>query len=289
MSSQELDDLFKNKLEALQKRPSPRSWSKVERGINSEKNRGIWFYTRIAAAVLLLFMAGGVVIRFALEENQQPIAFKDSIDKVKNNEEIKQKEPVLMEEPITDESGTAQNITAKASPPLTTNGISKRPMATEQVMVKKDGPERTTAIPVKKERKKKTDHTTDLITADQKIMATLTKVEKNEVPEVSAKQTTGTNATEMAAMTSTEQKTSEVEGKTLTFDIEQFNAKVAVAAITDERPEGNTPEEMDKKGFKKIMGFVKNIREGDGLAELREAKNNLLALNSKKREHDNSK
>ncbi|TRX56020.1 hypothetical protein FNH22_17825 [Fulvivirga sp. M361] len=289
MSSQELDDLFKNKLEALQKRPSPRSWSKVEQGINSGKNRGIWFYTRIAAAVLLLFMAGGVIMRFALEEKQQPIAFKDSIDKVKNDDEIKQKKPVLMEEPITDESRTPQNITAEASPPLATNDISKRSMATEQVIAKKDEPERTTAIPVKKGLRKKSKNTTNLITADQKATATLTKVEKNEVPEVSAEQTTGTNATKMATMASTEQKTSEVEGKTLTFDIEQFNAKIAVAAITDERPEENTPEEMDKKGFKKIIGFVKNIREGDGLAELREAKNNLLALNSKKREHDNSK
>ena len=45
-----------------------------------------------------------------------------------------------------------------------------------------------------------------------------------------------------------------------------------------------------KNGFRKIVDLIKSVKEGDGaLAELRDAKNSLLVLNSKDKENDNSK
>ena len=63
MSSQELDKLFRDKLEELKKEPSTAAWSKVQGQMDNKGKKGMWFYLKVAAAILLLISFAGFFIK----------------------------------------------------------------------------------------------------------------------------------------------------------------------------------------------------------------------------------
>ena len=92
-----------------------------------------------------------------------------------------------------------------------------------------------------------------------------------------------TDATSETEIASNPQKESE-SGSTIVFDIEDFDMKTAVTNAYE------AAEETKKSGFKKVLDFVKSVKEGEtGLGGLREAKNNLLSIKQKEKKDDNSR
>ncbi|UII24957.1 hypothetical protein LVD15_16785 [Fulvivirga maritima] len=63
MSDQQLDKLFKSKLEDIKKEPSSDAWNKLNSKIQQKKSRGAWFYIRIAASILLLISVSILILK----------------------------------------------------------------------------------------------------------------------------------------------------------------------------------------------------------------------------------
>ncbi|UII24956.1 hypothetical protein LVD15_16780 [Fulvivirga maritima] len=98
----------------------------------------------------------------------------------------------------------------------------------------------------------------------------LSKKKKISIPDA-------TTESEIASTKQIEEK-----GQTYTFNIEDFQKKKEESIAT--ASEENNRDE-DKSAFKKVLQFAKDLKESDGLGELRKAKNELLLINSKKNDY----
>ncbi|MGD1959339.1 MAG: hypothetical protein ACFB2Y_10820 [Fulvivirga sp.] len=268
MSGKELDKLFRGKLEGLSPEPSAGAWDSVQAHLTNKK--GVWFYLKIAAAIILLTSFAGL---YLLNTNSpeapiKSISQNSSIDtqvvdtvKIDSVKKIQPPQEVRVMENNTAALDTGK-IKNKAKPSKTvTKGLVQKPTLAENV--KKVAP---------KESQPQIDSTLQkpLLqnAAENKVLVT-----ENNI----------TDATSNSNATSIDQ--AEVEsGSTLVFDIEEFDVKTAVTSAY------KAAEETKKSGFKKVLDFVKSVKEGEaGLGGLREAKNNLLSIKQKDKEDDNSR
>ena len=283
MSNRELDDLFKNKLETLKRPPSPASWSKVEQGMGKKNKGNVWFYTKIAAAVLLLLTATVVIIEFNMEDHISPVALKNGAEVVKkdtiNKYSDSDREPVKDHKDQTLEQASLALSTEKTkqTPSDLPTARLKKPASSRKREKTVNAVQNNTAV-------KKTNNVTDLPEMrDLPIEEPLAEVIKNTAPDKILSKTEQPDATKATSLASSPQEALKTTGRTLVFNIEEFNALAAAPTTTNE------PSEDGKKGLKKVLDFVKSVKKGEGLAELREAKNDLFALNAKKQEENATK
>ena len=112
---------------------------------------------------------------------------------------------------------------------------------------------------------------------------TMPKVNELKAPATLVAENNDDDATSNSKDASTTQSEAET-GQTLVFDIEDFDMKTAVTSAYE------AAEETKKTGLKKVLDFVKSVKEGEtGLGGLREAKNNLLSIKQKEKSDENSK
>ena len=272
MSSQELDKLFRDKLETMKKAPSDAAWSRVQAKMAPGHKKWTWAYVKVAAAILLLITFIGF--------------FKYSLWQEEASELATHTPPAVTPPTIqapgiakADEPREAQNnppLIAKAEKPSHTSSPLVKPTVTaKDAMASHALPGETPAGPGEVQAQEEVE--------GEPPLDPLAK----EIDQYEQENKTILDNEEVLVASNTAEKSIEEDlatGRTLVFNIEEFDMKTAVTS------EEETPDDPKKKGLKRIMNVIKSVKEGEGgLAELREAKNNLLALNTKEREYDHSK
>ncbi|GAA0893075.1 hypothetical protein GCM10009122_27540 [Fulvivirga kasyanovii] len=284
MSNRELDNLFKTKLEDLERKPSANAWERIQAGKQKKKGKGVWFYAGIAAAIVLLAAFTGVLLLNNETEDTTIANLEESTkgqERAINTEsplasDKKEKEPEVPE-------GQKNNARPEASGTIASP--SQQAGDTDNFIAHSD----------RNKDKKGSNNKKPLENGSSGVETynnfnTPTKVENTSVEIQNEKPETGeeeikildSHATNSTTVASTNQQPeAQDKGQTITFNIEDFKTAAAVAKA-EEKEEKRSP-------LKKVVDFAKNLKEGDaGLGELREAKNELFALNFKK-ENDNSK
>jgi len=260
MSNNELDSLFKNKLENLERQPSADAWNKIQ-GQTQQKTFG-WLWIKVAAAILLLLVSGVVIWNASQDtlETTETIASSETKSADVATERQPESESQIKNEANTivePEKATSivENIQQKAPKSEDTANVST-PAAESRTMASNEPTNET------------------LPSVDELLEESETLITQNEVAD----------ATNETQTTSTEQ---EVKGTTLEFNIEDFQ-KTQIAANTSN--EVNNEEGLEpKKGLSKVLNLMKDIKSDAGIGDLREAKNEIFALNFKKDSDDDSK
>ncbi|MEQ8926154.1 MAG: hypothetical protein RLO81_10100 [Fulvivirga sp.] len=259
MSNKDLDSLFKNKLEDYEHQPAKDLWSSIDAQLPQKSTKPKYWLLGIAASLLLLV---GVAIGFyishtEIEQNQQQLA--------NQTKDIEKTE--LIEESKTDASSeiSDNDLLAVIEPnekmeetPVKT--IEKK--AAVSSSIKTEHFKSNVEQPIAEE---KVEEITPLPVETRPLELI---AEKNIEPlDIS-------NATAAANKASEKQDVS----STIVFDIKEFTKEntTVLASANEEKKESK---------LKQLLNIAKDIKEGEsGLSELREAKNDLFALNSKKNE-----
>lgn len=269
MKDQELDNLFRNKLESIKREPSANAFDKIQNKLQKpEKKSGLWLYMKVAAAILLLISLSVVLYKTDVFEgsNNMPVANNQAQPTREQNIETDHQ---LEEQPLLAESEAAKPEEEAIYSQQTESSITSEN--------NEEKPIESTDNQENKRRSKKVQSQQQApVTAEMEEHFAHNIVEEaQEIEKISEP-----HATTETAVASNEQKEKE-SGQTFTFDIEDFDKKAVASATTE------TTEKEDKSALKKVLNFAKNLKESDGLGELRDAKNELFAFNSKK--DDNSK
>ncbi len=262
MSDQDLDKLFRNKLEDHREMPSAEAWEQIRSSVGQKKSG--FPLLKIAAAILVLCLSGAVVW-FALPDNQTaPLATNSgekSITDSSGNIDQAPAEKLNERQEIQEDNGDDENIPNNSVNPTPTD----RDLPTrEQPAVTSD--ERLAEVEMPD-----TDQTDKA--ADSKLTEAIQEipepVERNETPVGAIPEITEPEL----AKTADEPVT---VGQTLTFSIDEFESAEEVAAM-DESSEKN------EEGLKKVWSFLQQVKEPEaGFGELRELKNNILAFGNTK-------
>jgi hypothetical protein len=246
MSKEELDNLFKNKLQDHKRIPSANAWDKLEGRLDGEKKPGGFKWWYMAAAIALLLMSGVVIWNVAPEQQltnspstPEAIETEDSLPENSTQKQLAEEKNTEIPE---DKSSTVKTDADLKQPP-------KRNITDQQVA----------AITPKQPTKELL-----IIPSEQKNASELPQI-KEDVNFEEVQVVASANNTEKA------------KDQTLKFSIEEFDEallqETPVTAKTD-------TTETKKKGLKKLWASVKNGQLIDtNLGELREAKDELLAFN----------
>lgn len=252
MSKEELDHLFKNKLQDHTRMPSANAWEKLENRLDGENKPVVFRWWYIAAAVALLIMSGVVFWNVApgpqmanktatladteLEDSSQTVIPQEQI--AENNE---RESGIPEEKSMPEDSGAA----AEKATPL------NLPDQHVAAITPKKPLEEIAAISTERE---------DAIGS----LNTKEEVQITEILE---------NSQAIASADNSEK----VEETTLRFSIEEFDE--ALIPDTNTTNTANSSE-TKKKGLKKLWASVKSGQLIDtNMGELREAKDDLLSFN----------
>ena len=260
MSEKDLDNLFKNKLEEFGKAPSRDLWADIDKQLPQNKKKGGYWFMSIAASIIILIAIG---LGFYLNDNTEV-----KIETIAKNEESTVKD---LTQPVDEENDLIEELPVeKEVKKSDTNTIEKEESQPTKPSVK---PLTTKSIP-------STIHHEELV-------AEKTEEKKEEIPQeqmnevIQLDQTENIAANEKIDATNEKEKasTNKQAGNTLTFDINDLGKKEVVAS-------NNTEEEVKKQSkLKQLYNIAKDIKEGEsGLSDLREAKNELFAMNFRKHE-----
>ncbi|MEM7106876.1 MAG: hypothetical protein AAF519_01530 [Bacteroidota bacterium] len=273
MSGEKIDKLFRSKLEGIAPKPSAEAWSAVQTRLEDRKS--VWFYVRIAATVLLFLTFGGLYLFNSGSKNSPtesiaenlPVEAIPHVDTaLLDTTRVKDNETTLKS---TDEKtavvdSTIQNSKKKENQVNLKPSLAKANLADNQDKTPFEMPDKTPEV--EEDSMIQRIDTMDMVST------------KNLVAENDE-----SDATSEIKETSSSQNESK-SGSTLIFDIEDFDMKTAVTSAYE------AAEETKKSGLKKVLNFVKSVKEGEaGLGGLREAKNNLLSIKRKEKEDDNSR
>lgn len=245
MSSQELDSLFKNKLDDFEKKPSSHLWSKIDRRVQQPgKRRFIWLWSAAAALILL------ALISIFLYNNQS----------IETKPELANSDQKTLNTPSKE--------LKKAAEPLKENAITKTLERNNQLLAVNSVPKETS--------KQEKEVVAKPVMADETKEVEEIEVEKEEkLEEVIIEVSEIENIAKNDATDEEHKASKKIEkGRTLVFDISQFTKEETLA---------NTEGEEKSSKLRQILKFAKDVKEGEsGLGELRKAKNQLFALNKKK-------
>lgn len=267
MSNQELDKLFKNKLEDLKVQPSADAWSKIQK--NSKEKQSSALFIKVAAAVVILAVFAGILWINNDEHRQNNTVAINNHPVAKKKENAQNKETKADSEPHdvvqADKNKEQHNIKPSGTEP-----VNKESEFTEQIAIsKKNKEDRKVQSLTKKElanhppaSNSKLQETTDKETKNQDAET------KNQKPEI---------------------RNQKPETRTLTFNIEQFASAKISGQEQGENQMIADADSQQKTTLKKVIGFAQDLKEGnDGLGELREVKNELFAFNFKNRNENSN-
>ncbi|QSE96024.1 hypothetical protein [Fulvivirga lutea] len=254
MSNKDLDSLFKNKLEDYEKQPSKHLWSAIDAQLPEKNKKPSYWLLGIAASLLLLFGVGiGFYISHTeIEQNEHQLTNKtESTNKTEIIEQPKKEVPLI----TSDNDVLALNESDEKT--------AEKTIQTKQKKVVTNSSKKTVRVE-KNDEKPITEEKVDEI---KPLPLEVTSEKNIEQLDVS-------NATTVANKASEKQDVS----NTIVFDIKEFTKEnTAVLASAN--------EEKKESKLKQLFNIAKDIKEGEsGLSDLREAKNDLFALNSRKNE-----
>lgn len=237
--SNQIDNLFKKKLESHTVEPSPGAWVKISSSASKKNKAVIWF--RAAAALLLLVSA------FWLYNNTNDNT-SAKIAEVTTNE-LKTKEPVVVQKEVDEPKNLGENKTAQT--PITPAQKTKTPVAQNNEKHKNENMEQPGI---------------DLITEPNESVALMDSNPFQGDPDIEA--------------TTIEATTKPI---IIVYGLKSYTKKASQV------PEIDQPFER-KNGLQKVLDVANNIRTGEStLSGLRQAKEDLFALNFKKEDKKNNR
>lgn len=262
MSNKELDSLFKNKLENLERQPGADAWNKIQ--VQTQKKKaGAWLWMRVAAAILLLLVSGIVIWNASQDTMTANETVATSESKSENTATDIQPESTLKDE--------VENIdTPQQDIPRVDN--------TQKVIPLKKSQEANRAPKILEN-----DNPVANNEATNVPLPTIDEIIEESGAETLIAENETADATHETENTST---TQEATGTTLVFNIEDFQKTQVAANATNE---ANTDEASEpKKGLNKVLNLMKELKSDAGIGDLREAKNDIFAFNFKKDSDDDS-
>ncbi|MFZ1808585.1 MAG: hypothetical protein WAU36_15235 [Cyclobacteriaceae bacterium] len=235
--SNQIDNLFKKKLEAHSVEPAPSAWARVSSSASKKNKAVIWF--RAAAALFL--MASALWLYNNTNEN-----ISSEIAKV-TPEELRPEKPVAIQKEAEIKS-TEDNNTTHASIP----------------------PAQKTKVPliIQNNEKPKNEnierHRVDLTTEPLELIA---KIDSNPIQDDSEIEASATKSLSKPIV--------------IVYELKSYAKK--------SEPEID-PLFQKKNGLKRVLDVANNIRTGESpLGGLRQAKEDLFALNFKKEDKKNNR
>lgn len=259
--NQQPDKLFRDKLESFS-RPAPASaWDKIETGLDKKNNtRGIGW--KIAASLLLLVVAG-YILWSALHNSTAPSQQLVNTDKQQPKQSIPQKNT---------ERATAPDSTEKSTDEVYTESV-KQPVP------------KTESATADKYKQKSQPTITPLAVDDAEpkpeLVAEMTTPQPaaEEVPAIVIVETPDATATQHERVVATQQSITLVFS---TDETENYLNKNLSPEATDDEQKPST--------FKKLLKKAQDLKNNqDPVGELRQKKNEILALNFKNEKRGQNK
>lgn len=258
MSKEELDNLFKNKLQDHKREPSANAWDRLEQQLPAEHKGFIMKWWQVAAAILLLCVAGMV---YWTNEPASTLATNNEEGSSPTPQEIADNAQVTTEDP-----GSQEEILID-------------PETTEKELVQPDEQIAQTTKPTKSipgdNQETRDSNPTEKIPVVEPDNSKITEVIQDEPVVLPSEIKT---AEALAVNELSEPSTNDVTRETLRISIEEFDE----ALLPKETPTTDAQDSTSKKsGLKKLWATVKNApsKLETGFGDLREAKNDLLTFN----------
>lgn len=277
MSNQELDNLFKHKLEKLHKQPSANAWDRIQSQTQSKTSPMIWW--RVAAAILLLMVSGIIVWQYVkTTEIQQPaVSEKQPTNELKKNDNSEQ----LMANIDNDEPKLAEKTEKQSDVKTNTQTSSANRNTGKKIenaqTAESHASEKQSSHQPKEEKPNQVEQLKPVETLEN------TDLEKNiasmNTPDATIEKQTASS------------KQQAEEGTTLEFDLEDFknSALASNETTTNQDLKAEGTEDQSKKGLSKVWDIVKDLKKEANIGELREAKDEIFAFNFKKENKNDSK
>jgi hypothetical protein len=260
--NQQPDKLFRDKLESFS-RPAPASaWDKIEAGLDKKNNTG-GIGWKVAASLLILIVAG-YILWTVLHNSTTPSQQLVNKDKQQPQQSIPQKNA---------EHTPAPDSTEKSNTGVYTESVTQPVQKTESVTTDKykQQPEQTTTpLPVDDDAATQPELVAEVITPQPAA---------EEVPAIAVVETPDVAATQHERAVATQQSI------TLVFSADEtdnYLNKNLSAEATDEEQKPST--------FKKLLKKAQDLKNNqDPVGELRQKKNEILALNFKNEKRGQNK
>jgi ABC-type nickel/cobalt efflux system permease component RcnA len=256
--NQQPDKLFREKLEGFHKPAPTAAWNKIDAGLRKKNNKTIWL--RVAASVLLVAVAAFLIWttqrtpaeQIAIDTNQNNKKESQGQDQ-KLNQTKAQEKPVLQPEQL--ESPTAATIVKKPKQTKAIQSLPVTPAQEEPTMIEE---------PVIEEL-------VSFTSADNAIDSSVVETMDTIEPVV---------------VVSSIEEEKQDQSRVLVLSVEEVNAKYldkeALAKATSAQKKSST--------FRKLLNKAYNLKNNqDPFGELRQKKNEILALNFKSEKRSQNK
>lgn len=244
------DDLFRRRLKDHGLTPPPSAWSRVESTLPGRR-RNSWL--RIAAALLLLFTAGALIVLVRDNRNPQTIAEEHALPKASP--------PQLADTtPGAESTHPDRTIPAEETPAT----------AEAHTVTRDSGANKTTTT----KNEASTNHT------DQQVAETL-RVAPDDT--ATAEVTPETNPS-VSPVTATAAPVEDAPFK-LVLEVDEVRTKY----LRKKSVAHATEEEAQPSGLKKLLDKANDISNQDHIGDLRQMKNEIFALNFQGKKRDQHK
>jgi hypothetical protein len=259
--SQQPDKLFREKLEGFHKPAPTAAWNKIEAGLQKKNNTTIWL--RVAAAVLL-----AAVATFLIWTNQWTPSGQIAADTNQNNKKESQTQDQKHDQTKVQEEQNLQPQQAQPSVAIT---------------------------PVEKTNQTKADLPPVKIiqTAEEPVVVEEPVIEElvslapvDNVNDSSVIETANTTEEPLVSVNSIDEEEKQDQSRVLVLSVEEVNAKYldkeALAKATSAQKKSST--------FRKLLNKAYDLKNNqDPFGELRQKKNEILALNFKSEKRSQNK
>jgi hypothetical protein len=259
--SQQPDKLFREKLEGFHKPAPAAAWNKIEAGLQKKNNTTIWL--RVAAAVLL-----AAVATFLIWTNQRTPSGQIAADTNQNNKKESQTQDQKHDQTKVQEEQNRQPQQAQPSVAITP--------------VEKTNQTKADLPPVK-----------NIQTAEEQVVVEEPVIEElvsfapvDNANDSSEIETANTTEEPLVSVNSIDEEEKQDQSRVLVLSVEEVNAKYldkeALAKATSAQKKSST--------FRKLLNKAYDLKNNqDPFGELRQKKNEILALNFKSEKRSQNK
>lgn len=252
-----LDEFFKEKLDQHSVKPSALAWERLENQLpqKPESNKGLWW--AIAASISLLLMAG-----FLFYPKSDTISQENLVAEEVQQEVIQQENQSEIEEPIILESSPAQNQAEETQETIT------QPVQKPQI-----------------QKKTKPTTTPSFKTTPQNLIAQTETIPTEEIKSIDRPELKAETPEVSIPLTET-QSLNQTVAEAKTTEEPLYRVNIYSNGIKKEDVNKNLITELGKT-VNTVEGFIGKV--DNGLADLQDAKNNLFATLTSKKERADQK
>ncbi|MEX2232683.1 MAG: hypothetical protein WD824_11010 [Cyclobacteriaceae bacterium] len=239
------DKLFRDKLQGYQKPVSPEVWKKISENLHQKNRSVVWL--KIAASILLLACAGVLIFPLA-SRTPAPVISEKPVPSSKQERQDAAK-IIPKENNLTKEEKRA------SASPLTKPSAKARVRKTEEVT--------NQAPPIEVPK-----------ATDEEVFALAVTESADEIPEADEPNKDQSKTTDP----SVENNDDIAQRVTIVYNAKEVNEKYLNKNFVAEA----TPDEKESSTFRKLLDKAYDLKHNqDPLGDLRQKKNEILALNFK--------